>query len=184
MSIVYIIYKTYYVILQYVLLTCEDKTVTINMKKGGPMFNKKIFKMVFLVGLVSVFFLASACSGDGDWCSEPLPGGYVVMRANTKDISLCLPTDEYLADIIIEPCITKVAYNDDYVMLQRKDVVSEIKSFKDFKKTFKRYYYLVVVKTQEVLGPYSKDEFVEQASKLEIEDVTWTPVNSLKKQED
>ncbi|MGF6375342.1 hypothetical protein M2140_000376 [Clostridiales Family XIII bacterium PM5-7] len=149
------------------------------------MANKKVLKkVVTVISTILVIHLVSACAGAGDWTSEPLPGGYVVMRVNSENISLCMPSGESLAEIIIEPYVTKVAYNDDYILVQRKDLVPEITSFKDLKKLFKRYYYFVEVDTQKVLGPYSKEKFEEKALELKVDDISWKRVKSLEKQDE
>lgn len=136
---------------------------------------KRICKTVSItICLVIIFLLTTACAGAGDWQSEPLSGGYTVMRANKKDISFCMPSDDGLAEILIEPTVTKVACTDDYILVQRKEST----------KIFKRYYYFVEIESKEILGPYSKKAFDELVSELNIDNISWEKAAKLERQEE
>ena len=140
---------------------------------------KRIFQFALLIALI---YLLTSCAGVGDWTSEPLPGGYVVQRANNRTVELCLPVDGsyFLTTPVIKPIVTAVAYNEDYILVKRKDIID---SFSDLKKLFQRDYYIFDVNKRHVAGPYEKKDFEKKCKKLKISDITWKDVSNLKKQE-
>lgn len=97
-------------------------------------------KRSIVAAITIILLLLTACAGLGDWTSEPLSGGYVVVRANTESVTLCFPEDESydLMTPVIETRVTEVASNDDYIMVKRKDLVD---SLADLKKICKQDYY-------------------------------------------
>lgn len=140
-------------------------------------------KGALLTVIMITLLLLTSCAGVGDWTSEPLPGGYVVQRANTESVTLCSPEDESydLTAPVIETFVTEIACNDHYIMVKRKDPID---SFADLKNIFKRDYYIVDVNKHHVLGPYEKNDFEKACTDLNISDIDWKDVDDLERVED
>lgn len=139
--------------------------------------------MEVILLMIMMLFFTTSCAGIGDWTSEPLAEKYVVQRSNSENVTLSYSDDcdFTVTTPVVEPAVTKVAINNDYIMVQRKDVISK---FKDLSKIFKRYYYIVKLTSEQITGPYSKEDFEMECTKMGISDVRWKNVNSLKKQDD
>lgn len=118
---------------------------------------------------------ASACAGAGDWMSQPLPGNFIVIRSNNDQVQLCIPDEDFTGGTpVVGPVITKISYNEEYLLLKVKEP----------SKVFERNYYIVIVESKEVLGPFSEEDFREALKERNVTDITWQDIDDLPKMED
>lgn len=107
--------------------------------------------------------------------SQPLPGNFIVIRSNNDQVQLCIPDEDFTGGTpVVGPVITKISYNEEYLLLKVKEP----------SKVFERNYYIVIVESKEVLGPFSEEDFREALKERNVTDITWQDIDDLPKMED
>lgn len=133
------------------------------------------------LAVLSLSLLLSACSGTEDWEYDELPGDYEVWRINSKDISLCQPSEDgTTAQDIVGPYVDQIAFNERYIAAQQLRPMNS----DDLKKSlddWKRFYYLLDTDTGDLLGPFDEAAFQDACAKIDAEDFPqWIKTTDLK----
>jgi hypothetical protein len=139
----------------------------------------RILCVLLIVFCVSL--LLSACSGAADWSYDGLPGDYEVWRINSKDISLCQPSESgTTADTIVGAYVDQIAFNERYIAVQQvkpTDRDNPDKSRDDWEIS----YYLLDTDTGDLLGPLDEAAFQDACAQIDAEDFPqWIKTTDLK----
>ena len=125
-------------------------------------------KFVLMGAIIILSMILSSCAGMADGRYD-LPGEYSIIYANTRSVDLCRDQKEdgkvWGATSIVETYVSEIAYNDDYIFAKRVDVPEDINKDID---TSNPEYYLLVVETGLLSGPFSKKEFKAQIKTLNL----------------
>lgn len=127
---------------------------------------------------ICMLCVLTSCAGAGDWKFTELPKDYSIWRNNSRSISLCREVDETSANTVIEAYVSEIAYNESYIFAKQVSVPKDSREKID---TANPDYYIVVVDTEEVFGPYAKADFDLKCVELEINDLPeWIVTTKLK----
>ena len=130
-------------------------------------------KIIFRFGFLSLLALfLGGCAGVGDYEIE-LPNRYVIVSSSAHEISLNRKSIEgSLGEAIISPKISKIAYNDNFVLMEQQGLKrrspeneNDMYEIPDESKVF---YWILNHKTDKYYGPFTQKEFVEKKKELYI----------------
>ena len=123
--------------------------------------SKLVLRLTLALALLPAALL-SACAGAGDWSFKGLPGDYEVWRFSAHVIKVVKLADESgtVANTVVGSFVSDIWWNDDYILAKQKPEDTDPESSASD--------YIVEVSTDEVLGPYSKEEFDARISDLGI----------------
>ena len=123
--------------------------------------SKLVLRLTLALALLPAALL-SACAGLGDWSFKGLPGDYEVWRFSAHVIKVVKLADESgtVANAVVGSFVSDIWWKDDYILAKQKPEDTDPESSAS--------YYIVEVSTDEVLGPYSKEEFDARISDLGI----------------
>lgn len=129
----------------------------------------KLYSSLCILLLLVSLFLLNACAGAQDWTYDKLPNNYIIIRKNSKDISLCKRKEpnSHVAKTIIGPYITQIAYNDSYIFAKQVNIPDNDNNSVDIN-TLTPSYYILAVKSEELQGPLNEKEFNDKCSELGI----------------
>jgi len=141
-------------------------------------------KIALVVLILSLATILSSCAGmaDGEY---DLPGEYSIWYINSRSVVLCKDMKEngkvWGGEHLVEEYVSEIAYNDDYIFAKQVDVPEDINQKID---TSNPYYYVLVVETGKVFGPFSKKEFKAQVEEFNIKEIPkWISTMGLPKRE-
>ena len=120
---------------------------------------KKKLNIVLLLVL-----LFTSCIERGDWIYDELPGDYSIWRTNSKSISLCTNVEDMGAHII-SSYVSEIDYTDEFIFAKHVDVAKDSDAEID---TSNPDYYILVVESEELFGPYTENEFNKKCDELSI----------------
>ena len=135
-------------------------------------------KILLVFVLVLVCSLSTSCTTTrGDWKYDDLPNDYSVWRTNSRRIILCHSYGT-TASTIVDAYVSEIAYNNDYIFAKQVTVPEDSNKKID---TSNPSYYILVVETDELYGPYTEDEFNNKCEELEISEIPeWIKTTRLK----
>ena len=108
-----------------------------------------------------------------------------MIRSNNDQVQLCIPDEDFTGGTpLVGPVITEISYSKEYLLLKVKEPINEIESFRDLKRIFEKKYYIVVVESKQVLGPFSKEDFEKMLAENQITEVMWQSIYDLPKMEE
>ena len=120
----------------------------------------KVNKLSLLFQILVIAFLLCGCAGAGDWASEPLVANYEIWRLSGHDIELVKRTGESSASTIIEEEVYAVAWDDNYIFVQHETMEPDKEDYTK-EPHGELDYYIFVVSSEEVLGPFTRSKFEE-----------------------
>ena len=128
--------------------------------------------------LLLVCVLLSGCAGLGDW-SVPLVENYAIWRINGYEIVLVQENDDGSGgQIVIDTYIYRVAWNEEFICVQRTDPPEKDKGLPIAPEVD---YYILRVSDGEVFGPYTAAEYKSQCEILGVSGLpNWVYVQDLR----
>ena len=125
-------------------------------------------KLVLMGAIITLSMVLSSCAGMADGGYD-LPGEYSIWFINASTVELCIDQKEdgkvWGATSIVENYVSEIAYNEDYIFAKRVYVPEDINKDID---TSNPEYYILVVETGLLSGPFSKKEFKAQIKTLNL----------------
>ena len=140
---------------------------------------KKLF-LLFLT-LVNAFLIVG-CAGAGDWASEPLAADYEIWRSSGHNIKLVKRDGEHSARTVVGEEVYAVAWDDNTIFVQHEPMEPDKADYtKEPHGEFD--YYILVVSSEEVLGPFTNAELQEICESRDYPlPQEWIPVRTLPRQ--
>ena len=127
-------------------------------------------KHILLTYFLIVILTLTSCAGMQDW-GYKLPNGYEIWHINVNDICLVKTEGEFTKKKV-HRYITEFCYNESYIGLKRIMIDESIPygdvHIEEMDKTNVSYY-LVNTENDDIIGPYTSEEYEAQIESLKIE---------------
>lgn len=126
---------------------------------------------------VLLLITLASCAGAGDWTYEDLPGDYLLIRANSRNIALLKRSGQGGTGTTIIPAyVSEISYTEQYIFVKHAAVPEEMDIPIDITEVD---YYLIEVGTDTLCGPYDRDGFDMMCETLGIAPRQWQKTTDL-----
>lgn len=126
-----------------------------------------------LILAVVTLCMLTSCPGLQDWIYDELPNGYEIAHINSQDIEL-LKEEDGLHIPKIDRYIKEFCYNDTYIGVKRlmidESIPYESVKIEEFDQS-NLSYYLVDTADDNIMGPYTDEEYEAKINELDIQDM-------------
>lgn len=140
------------------------------------MYNRKLSvpRYFILLLIFAQAVILTSCVGPGvsDWAYTDLPGDYEIWQINPEQIALVKNIDGMTAYGSVPSYVVEVAWNEDFILAQRRSGENQSISF-----------YIIDVNSETVYGPLSEEEFskYKEQFKIALSESDWVLTKDLKK---
>lgn len=126
---------------------------------------KNTFKFVFIS-----LCLLSACSGLSDYEVE-LPGDFSIVHTSEDQVTISPKISEGSWDSAVVPAkVLEVGWDKNFILAKQVDLVDdpENPNNTEIPNENTYYYWIIVIRTGEIIGPLNEENFANKKSELNI----------------